>query len=57
MLKNNREQLDELMKDLAAGGTDVPTELDIMLREEALDIVKEKFDNIEGAATLERIVE
>jgi hypothetical protein len=49
MLKNNLKQLNELMKEHAAGSTDVPTELDIMLKEEALDIVKEKFDNIEGS--------
>ena len=45
------------MKEHAQGSTDIPTELEVMVKEEALKIVRAKFDNLDGSVELYNLVE
>ena len=52
MLENRREKLDTLNATHAAGSVETPTELETMIRDEAMFAVKERFDHLAGAAEL-----
>lgn len=52
MLENRREKLTALNQSHAAGSVETPTELDTMIREEAMFVVKERFDHLAGSEEL-----
>jgi len=52
MLENRREKLTALNQSHAAGSVETPTELETMIREEAMFVVKERFDHLAGSEEL-----
>lgn len=52
MLENRREKLTTLNQSHAAGSVETPTELETMIREEAMFVVKERFDHLAGSEEL-----
>jgi hypothetical protein len=57
MLKNRLDSLEELNQNIAEGSTNIPTELEAIIRKEAMFIVKEKFDHLEGSRELYLLIQ
>jgi hypothetical protein len=53
MFKNNVTQLDEIVKEHAAGGVEIKTELERMMKIESLEMIKDHYNNKVGKAELE----
>lgn len=56
MLKNQPEVLNDLVQKHAEGSSDLPSELDAIMLEEATELIKNNFDNKNGAITLYNIL-
>jgi len=52
MLKNQPAVLNDLVQKHAAGSSDIPSELDIIMLEEATELIKDNYDNKQGGQEL-----
>lgn len=52
IFKNQRQELENIKLNLAAGHLDIPTELETMMKIEANELIREYYDNKEGAKEL-----
>lgn len=52
MFKNKRAEIEKLLDEQLKGGIEVPTELEVIMMDEAKDMIEEKFDNLEGSKEL-----
>ena len=52
LFKNKQKELEALVMDHAAGGMEIPTELEKIMRVEAEEIIEKEYDNLEGAKEL-----
>jgi len=55
MFKNKPKVLDDILLKHARGDIDVPTELEILMHEEAEHLIEEIYDNSEGAIELYKL--
>jgi hypothetical protein len=52
MFKNNKNQLQEIVRNQAQGDVEIPTELEKMMQEEAEDAIHHHYDHSAGKAEL-----
>jgi len=56
MFKNDKKELDELRKNIAAGSVEVPTELETLMRVECSELIKNHYDNLKGSDELYKLI-
>lgn len=56
LFKNNAEQLKQLLNEHSTGSIEIPTELDVIMKEDAEFLIKDKYDNKEGAKDMQRLI-
>lgn len=54
--KNEREELQTILRNHAQGLLDIPTELENMMLDEATELVKREYDHSEGARELDILI-
>lgn len=57
MFKNKKADLEQLLAEHSRGGVDVPTELDVIMLDEALFLVEQQYDDLAGKEELQRLQE
>lgn len=56
MFKNKKKDLQELVKTHARSETEVPTELEKIMLVEAEEIIKNRYDDLEGARVMSALI-
>jgi len=56
MFKNEEDQLNTILETHRKGDVQIPTELEVIMTEDAEQLIKESFDHIEGANQLSRLL-
>ena len=56
MFKNNKKRLADLVQSHAEGEVTVPTELEVIMKEEATEIINNLYDNSEGSRTIAHLI-
>jgi hypothetical protein len=49
LFKNKPDQLKQLLLEQSTGSVETPTELEVIMKEDAEYLIKEKYDNKDGA--------
>jgi hypothetical protein len=57
MFKNKKADLEQLLAEHSKGGVDIPTELDVIMLDEALFLIEQHYDNLEGKEMLQKLQE
>jgi hypothetical protein len=57
MFKNKKAELEELLADHSKGNTEIPTELDVIMRDEALFLIEQHYDTAEMKIELQKLYE
>ena len=57
MFKNKKADLEQLLAEHSKGGVDIPTELDVIMLDEALFLIEQHYDDLEGKEMLQKLQE
>jgi len=56
LFKNKKKDIEALKHKLATGGVNVPTELEKIMLIEAEDIIRSRYDDLEGSKEISRLI-
>lgn len=56
MFKNKKEELDKLLAEQLKGAVEVPCELEVIMMDEAMQLIEEKYDHLEGSRELHSLL-
>jgi hypothetical protein len=52
LFKNKEEEVDKLLSEQLKGAVEIPCELEVIMLDESLQLIKEKYDHLEGSKSL-----